>query len=86
MRFIKHRQSKPQTAPVSTPHKVRFASDDFNYDLRLNKTAPYWHSPIRNQGVTLGSGPMMFEVGSYGLAQDYLAHQVAAYQAAAGPA
>ena len=53
-------------APVTTPEKPRFASTNFAYDLTLDKTAPFWHLPIANAGVTLGSGPMMFFVGTMG--------------------
>lgn len=52
--------------PVAEVPQARFASDDFAYYLRLNKAAPYWHEPITNLGVTQGSGPMMFFVGTMG--------------------
>jgi len=72
----KNKISGPE--PVSTPHKGRFVSDDFNYDLTLNKQAPYWHETLGNLGVVLGSGPMMFFVGTMGQATDYTAPMVAA--------
>lgn len=60
----------PPVVSSTQPRKVRFASDNFNYNLTLDKSAPYWHEPVANLGVTLGSGPMMFFVGTMGNAAD----------------
>ena len=72
------RRTNHTPPPVSTPNRVRFASDNFNYDLTLNKTAPYLHNPVANRGVVLGSGPMMFFVGTMGFAADGSLGMVAA--------
>lgn len=64
---LKWGKRKPSTPPPTTvPNRIRFASDNFNYDLTLDKQAPYLHNPVANLGVHLGSGPMMFFVGSMG--------------------
>ena len=80
-------KSKHARVPGSTPAPVgfrprpRFVSDIFNWDIYLNMNAPYLHNPVANLGVTQGSHPMLFEVGSYGDASKQLQAQFAAINA-----
>lgn len=66
----KRTSGPPPAASSTSPSKIRFASDNFNYNLTLDKSAPYWHEPLANLGVVLGSGPMMFFVGTMGFANN----------------
>lgn len=66
---MNHSRRKAEAQRVAVVPKARFASDDFAYYLRLYKAPGIVPPPEGNFDVTLGSGPMMFEVGSYGNAQ-----------------